>query len=53
MKILGWVLLVVGLIGAVVAWQSGYGLTGTITMLVVAAIGAWLAFRGEETQNVM
>ena len=44
MKILGWVLLVGGLIGAAGAYSYGYGAAGVVTMLVVAAVGAWLTF---------
>jgi len=44
MKILGWVLLIGGLISAAGAWQYGYGLVGAMSMLVVAGVGAWLAF---------
>ncbi len=44
MKTIGWVLLVVGLIAAAGAWQYGYGATWVIITLIVAAVGAWLAF---------
>ena len=44
MKVLGWVLLVVGLVSAAAAYSYGYGAAGVVTMLVVAAVGAWLAF---------
>ncbi len=53
MKTLGWVLLVVGLLGTFGAWQYGYGTTSTIVMLVVAVVGAWLAFRGNGASGSM
>jgi|GEM_PF-2087616 len=44
MKALGWILLIVGVVSAAGAWSYGYGLVGAVTMLIVAAIGAWLVF---------
>ena len=52
MKILGWVLLVVGLVGAAGAYSYGYGLTGTVVMLIVAVVGAWLAFFQKGTSSM-
>ena len=51
MKIFGWVLLIGGLVSTAGAWQYGFGATGVIIMLIIAAIGAWLAFRGEDAQG--
>lgn len=45
MKILGWVLLVVGLVGAWYTWSNAMGWVAIIVALVVAAVGLWLALR--------
>ncbi len=53
MKALGWVLLVVGLLGIVGSWMYAWGMTMTIVMLVVAVIGAWLAFSKGQSGSTM
>jgi len=47
MKILGWVLLVVGLIGLWYSYSADYGLTGYIISVIVGVVGLWLAMRKE------
>ncbi len=49
MKILGWVLLVGGLIAAGGAYQYSYGGTaGIAVMVVVAAVGLWLVLKKDD-----
>ena len=53
MKILGWVLLVVGLIALWYSWSSGSGITAYVISLVVAGAGLWLALRSENGGTIM
>ena len=42
-KLFGWVLLLLGLGGAMNAYSRGYGIMGTVAMLIVVSVGAWNA----------
>ena len=48
MKTLGWVLLIVGLLGLLASWAYGYGTMMTIVMLVVAIVGGWLVYAKKQ-----
>lgn len=48
MKIVGWVLLVVGLVALWYSYSSGMGLVADVISLVVVAAGLWLAFFKKE-----
>lgn len=40
----GWVLLVVGVVGALASYSYGYGMTWAVILIIVALVGAWMAF---------
>ena len=52
MNILGWVLLVVGLIGLWYSYSSGYGAVGYVVSVIVGIIGVWLGMRSEGTTSM-
>ena len=54
-KTIGWVLLVVGLLAAYGAYSYDYGWVGIVVALIVALIGAWIAFSstGQSSQPSM
>lgn len=45
MKLFGWLLLVLGVIGAWYGFISGYGVFFGIVSVIVALIGLWLAMK--------
>jgi hypothetical protein len=52
MNILGWVLLVVGLIGLWYSYSSGYGAVGYVISIVVGIVGVWLGMRSEGNASM-
>lgn len=42
-RCIGWALLILGLFGAANANYHGYGIVGTVVMLIVVSIGVWNA----------
>lgn len=43
-KTIGWVLLVVGVLGALGSYSYSYGTVWTVILIIVALAGAWMAF---------
>ncbi len=43
-KTIGWVLLIVGILGALGVYSYGYGTTWAMILIIVALIGAWMTF---------
>ena len=52
-KTVGWVLLIVGVLGALASNAYGYGTTWTVILIIVALIGAWMAFFSDGGQQPM
>ncbi|MDO8561174.1 MAG: hypothetical protein Q7R91_03085 [bacterium] len=51
-KMLGWALVVIGLVSVWGSWQYGYGIATQITMAIVALVGFWLAlWKGKGGQQ--
>lgn len=51
-KTWGWVLLVVGLVGAFYAYSSSLGTTWMVVAVIVALVGAWMAFFNNGQQSM-
>ena len=43
-KTVGWVLLIVGVVGAIWSYMSVWGMTWTVILIIIALIGAWMTF---------
>lgn len=51
-KTVGWVLLVVGVVGVLGAWSYDYGTIWMVVMTIVALIGAWMVwFRDSDSSQ--
>jgi hypothetical protein len=50
-KILGWALIVIGLVSIWGSWSYGYGIEAQITMAVVAAVGLWLVLKNKSAST--
>ena len=50
-KTWGWVLLAVGIVGAFYAYSSSSGTLWTMIAIIVALVGAWMAFFRNEDQQ--
>jgi hypothetical protein len=50
-KILGWALIVIGLVSVWGSWSYGYGIEAQITMVVVAAVGLWLVLKNKSAST--
>ena len=49
MKNLGWVLLVLGILGLIGSYAYDYGTTAMVVSVIVGLIGLWLGMRTEGT----
>jgi len=47
-KILGWALIIIGLVSVWGSWSYGYGIEAQITMVVVAAVGLWIVLKNKS-----
>ena len=52
-KTWGWVLLVVGVLGALWAFMQAWGMLWIVILIVIALVGAWMAFSGGGSQQSM
>ncbi len=50
-KMLGWALVIIGLISVWGSWQYGYGIAVQITMAIVALVGFWLIWKEKSQQQ--
>lgn len=46
-KIIGWVILLVGVVGLWYSYSSGYGVAGYIAAVIISGLGVWMAMKKE------
>lgn len=52
MKLLGWILLILGVVGIWLGFISSYGVTTGVVSIVVALIGLWLVMKKDNAPQM-